>query len=120
MIHQGSQIISERVERDSFFGADWFGLSMCPRVKTNQPDAWRRRAEVERLRQVGAQAVLKKERNTRALVAVVKLNPVVLEERHASDICCRRQFVPQEFHARRSIRFLEPVHDKWPIEFRRQ
>ena len=91
---------------------------MRPGVEANQPDAWRRLAEAEGLRQVRAQAVLEEERDPCAFVAVMKLNVVVLEERHSSPPSFRRQFLTQELQARRSVALLEPVHDQRTVELR--
>ena len=59
---------------------------MPPDVKRDEPKSRRRFEQPEWLCDIGAESVLKEKRLPRALVAIMKLDPVVGELRHGGSV----------------------------------
>jgi hypothetical protein len=86
MIHEGAQILSENLEAQFGLAAERLGGAMTARIEGDESEAGGRFKEAERLGDIGAEPVLKEKREARSLVAIMKLNPVVREQRHAATL----------------------------------
>jgi hypothetical protein len=90
LVHQRERIIGGRAQAKLFRRAQRMRLAMPARVKSDQAHGRRGPKQAERLVDIRTEAMLKKERQTGTVIAIMELNVIVNELAHTSLIDSRQ------------------------------